>query len=62
MKEKDNSTMSRSNIIDLIACGKIKEEDVELTEDEKKVLEKRRKTNQLLREAGLPISWSTPID
>ena len=60
--EEEKDTMSRLNIIRLVASGRIKEEDVDLTEEEKRLVEEYKKTDKLFDETGLPVSWSTPID
>ena len=62
-KTTNEMTSSREAILELVACGKIKEEDVDLTEKEKEIVEGYKKTNQIIKEKGINnLYWSTPID
>ena len=59
----EDTSSSREAILDLVAEGKIPEEDVELTEREKKLVESYRKTNKIIKDAGIKgLYWSSPID
>lgn len=60
--EKEAMSSSRSVILQLIASGKIKEEDVELTEEEKELVESYKKTLEIIKENGIEVNLSTPID
>ena len=61
-QQEEIMSSSRSVILQLIASGKIKEEDVELTEKEKKLVESYRKTLEIIKENGIKVNLSTPID
>lgn len=56
-------TSSKSMILQLIADGKISEEDVELNDKEKELLESYKKMNKIIEENGIEnLYWSSPID
>jgi len=61
-EEKEIMSSSREVILRLVASGEIKEEDVELTEEEKKLVEMYKKTNEIIKENGIEVNISTPID
>ena len=61
-QQEEIMSSSRSVILQLIASGKIKEEDVELTEKEKKLVESYKKTLEIIKEKGIKVNLSTPID
>lgn len=61
-QQEEIMSSSRSVILQLIAAGKIKEEDVELTEKEKKLVESYKKTLEIIKEKGIKVNLSTPID
>ena len=58
----EDTSSSREVILELVAEGKIPEEDVKLTEREKKLVESYRKTNKIIKDAGIKLYWSSPID
>ena len=62
-RENEEMTSSREAILDLVAAGKIPEEKAKLTEREKKLVESYRRTNKIIKDAGIKgLYWSSPID
>lgn len=59
---KEDITMSRANVLQLVALGKIKETDVSLTEEEKEIVESNRKLIEEMKEKGAKVIWNCPID
>lgn len=59
---KEDITMSRANILQLVALGKIKETDVSLTDEEKEIVESNRKLIEEMKEKGAKVIWNCPID
>ena len=59
---KKEITMSRLNILQLVALGKIKKEDVELTDEEKEIVESNKRLNEQIKKQGGKVVWDCPID
>lgn len=61
-EEKETMTSSRETILSLVADGVIKEDDIKLNEEEKKLVENYKKTNEIIKEKKIEMYWSVPID
>ena len=61
-EEKEIMSSSREVILKLIASGEIDEKKVKLTEEEKELIEKYKKTYEIIKENEIEINISTPID
>ena len=55
-------SMSRLNILNLVALGEIPEEDVVLTDEEKEIVEEKREIMEEFENDGEEVVWSTPDD